>query len=99
MQDSVELRSELSSVNVQLKKIGSGSYATVLKYKDPLYEKNFCCKRAKSNLNEKKLQDLFLSLKRWDNWSHHILLKFIDTIMIKWVLYGIYGYDFERFYQ
>lgn len=95
LQDSVELRSELSSVNVQLKKIGSGSYATVLKYKDPLYEKNFVVKRAKSNLNEKEIARFVLEFEtmrqlkspyivevyRYNNDKNEYYMEYMDTTL------------------
>ncbi|CAD2071034.1 hypothetical protein GCM10007358_14030 [Phocicoccus schoeneichii] len=95
LQDSVELRSELSSVNVQLKKIGSGSYATVLKYKDPLYEKNFVVKRAKSNLNEKEIARFVLEFEtmrqlkspyivevyRYNHDKNEYYMEYMDTTL------------------
>lgn len=53
--DNAQIGSLYSTSNVNLKLIGEGSYAKVLKYKDPFYKKNFVVKRAKNSLSSKEL--------------------------------------------
>lgn len=55
-QDSIEIKSLYDSLNVELKFIGEGSYATVYKYEDPFYNKFFVVKRAKDNLTDKEIE-------------------------------------------
>ncbi|MFD2046401.1 protein kinase [Ornithinibacillus salinisoli] len=52
---STVIPSAALSPNIELKKIGAGSYANVYKYKDPHYNKYFVVKRAKNNLREDEL--------------------------------------------
>lgn len=78
--DNIEFNRENYKNNVTLKCIGEGSYAKVLKYKDPIYNINFVIKRAKNNLNEKEL-------KRFKNEYDSLII--LDSPYI----INVYSYD------
>ncbi|WP_461221146.1 protein kinase domain-containing protein [Lactococcus cremoris] len=54
--NSLNISREDNKIFSDLKPIGQGSYATVYKYKDEFYDKEFVLKRAKNKLNAKELE-------------------------------------------
>jgi len=54
--NSLNSSREDNKIFSDLKPIGQGSYATVYKYKDEFYDKEFVLKRAKNKLNAKELE-------------------------------------------
>lgn len=52
---SIQIKSPALSQQVELKYFDEGSYAIILKYKDPFYNKNFIVKKAKKDLNTKEI--------------------------------------------
>ena len=54
--ESITVSRESQPVFANLKGVGEGSYATVFRYTDPFYQKDFVVKRAKPDLNEKEIQ-------------------------------------------
>lgn len=78
--DTIELKHKNTINRASLKYIGEGSYAKVLKYKDPIYNINFAIKRAKKKLSEKEL-------KRFKN-EYESLITLDSPYIIK-----VYSYD------
>lgn len=54
--NSLNISREEKKIFSDLKPIGEGSYASVYKYKDEFYDKEFVLKRAKNKLNAKELE-------------------------------------------
>lgn len=54
--NSLNISREDKKIFSDLKPIGEGSYASVFKYKDEFYDKEFVLKRAKNKLNAKELE-------------------------------------------
>lgn len=54
--NSLDISREDKKMFSDLKPIGEGSYASVYKYKDEFYDKEFVLKRAKNKLNDKELE-------------------------------------------
>lgn len=66
MQRTVKVSTNESARRYPIKLIGKGSYASVFKYKDEFYDKNFIIKRANKELDEKELERFkkeFLTMK------------------------------------
>ena len=66
MQRTVKVSTNESARRYPIKLIGKGSYASVFKYKDEFYDKNFIIKRANDELDEKELERFkkeFLTMK------------------------------------
>lgn len=53
--NSLEINTSTVSRPVELKHYDEGSYAIILKYKDPFYHKHFIVKKAKKNLSQKEI--------------------------------------------
>ncbi len=61
-------------IYASMKLIGEGSYAKVFKFKDEFYQKTFCLKRAKKDLNEKELERFRLEFEQMQGlYSPHVV--------------------------
>lgn len=55
LSNSIEIKSPMVNRQLELKHFDEGSYAIILKYKDPFYNKHFVVKKAKKDLNSKEI--------------------------------------------
>lgn len=95
--DSIELPAVLSFA--QLKMIGQGSYATVSKYFDPLYNKWFAVKRANKNLSDKELERFrreyeqmkmlyspyIVEVYSYNDKNHEYIMELMDSSLEKYM--------------
>lgn len=90
--NNTHTKSSKSSVPFNLKLLGEGSYAQVFEYKDLDYDKFFCIKRAKKDINDKEKErfirefDYMKKLKspyvlevyKFDNVKYEYTMEYMD---------------------
>ena len=74
MQNNIIKKNQTSS-NIQLKMIGSGSFADVYKYKDDFYNIPFACKKLKTGYDKKELERFKKEFNYLNQINHPNILK------------------------
>ncbi|MDF9449915.1 protein kinase [Bacillus toyonensis] len=99
IQNSISVKRNTTAIPFPMKAIGEGSYATVHKYKDPLYNRFFAVKKAHTNLSEaeykrfhiefsemKKLKSPYiLEVYTFDDKNRQYIMEYIDDSLYSYI--------------
>lgn len=89
----------IKNAQVNLKLLGEGSYAKVLKYKDEFYNKYFAVKKANNDLNEKELERFriefetmkkanspyILEVYNYNQDNNSYIMEYVHTTLFKYI--------------